>query len=778
MNKKKLSVVMAGAMLATTVAPVMAATTTDASANELGLLIGKVREILESKKYSNDGETGRNQLSKGNVSGQSVYYLKINGKEATDVTEKTETGGMELQDALQKALGNLKPGAKVEIWSRGYVTECSGDNEQIFAKELKTTYDATDMTDDGNIVTALNTVATANPQILAESTGTASVNVVNNKSITINLKAGSGVPGNQIVIEPGDKILDFAQYINDLGVATKIEPGSPATSSGFNGFPKASLDTLKSNPSNYQDVEDSLYETINITGTAPNTFKTSDLFNGVMLTTEGHDLLTKIEEVAPIVKAAKTVEGTADTTTSNTVGTQTESTQSPTGGKTNSESSTPTGDKTDSESSTPTGENKAGVVEKEKKETKLTMRKAAAAVTKGTVAYTTLNGISIEKEGYNLPQSSDGTYGFNIALTDANSNVTNYVIKGENKKDTTTLLNWLITQNPKVDILAGKDRYETAVKVAEEYVMNQPFSGTGKANVVMVNGNSLVDGLSASPLAAKLGAPMLLSKTDEVPKATLDYLKKLSEDTTISNLKNITINLVGGTGVLSKNVENQLKSLGYSVKRYGGANREATSMKVADVIGNKNNAFVVGANGEADAMSIASVASSKNIKESGSAIAPIIVSGFNGLSESTLEELENSSVTVLGGSAVVSDKEFDAIKEAVGTNGSVERLAGENRQQTNAKVINKYYANAFGKNSDVLVAKDGQKNKMELVDALTVSNLAALNNSPIVLATDKLSKSQLNAIELNAQQANKLFQVGHGVSLNVVKTIATNLGLN
>ena len=49
MNKKKLSVVMAGAMLATTVAPIMAATTdTEVQASELGLLIGKVRETLSA----------------------------------------------------------------------------------------------------------------------------------------------------------------------------------------------------------------------------------------------------------------------------------------------------------------------------------------------------------------------------------------------------------------------------------------------------------------------------------------------------------------------------------------------------------------------------------------------------------------------------------------------------------------------------------------------------------------------------------------------------------
>ena len=75
------------------------------------------------------------------------------------------------------------------------------------------------------------------------------------------------------------------------------------------------------------------------------------------------------------------------------------------------------------------------------------------------------------------------------------------------------------------------------------------------------------------------------------------------------------------------------------------------------------------------------------------------------------------------------------------------------------------------------MAKDGQRNKMELVDALTVSNLAALKNAPIVLATDKLDKAQINTLELNAKQAKALYQVGNGVNLDVVKTLANLLGL-
>ena len=791
MNKKKLSVVMAGAMLATTVAPVMAATTSEESANQLGLLIGKVRDILESKKFSDNEK--RNTITVGGntvkLSGKSVYYVKINGVENTAITDATAKGGMALQEALQTALGNLAPGTTVEIWSRGFVTEGSGDNEQIFATELKTNYSKEDMADTSNLVKTINNIPTAtnNKKILADSNA---VTVVPNQSVTINLQKGSGVASGKIVIKPGDKVLDFTQYLNNSGNPTTINSANPANPSDFHGFPKKSVNAI----TDYQPVADSLYETINITGTAPNTFKTSDLFNGVMLTTEGHDLLTKIEESAnPTVATSKIARTEEAPVAPNKNGAEQTPEQKSGASQGTPESSKET-EKTNEKASgsqaqdpkVTTSQNQGSSVntgsQPQTKETTAPEAKSTPAK-KGSVVFSTIgtNSVNISTLNYNLPKSSDGTYGFNIALTDANSNVTNYVVKGD-KKDTTILLNWLLTQNPKVDILAGENRYETAVKVAEKYANeNNPFAD-GKGDVVMVNGNSLVDGLSASPLAASLNAPMLLTESNRIPKATADYLKKLSGQATVGNLSGIKIHLVGGTAVISKELERELKSYGFTVDRFNGKNREDTSMKVAKKVieekGNTTSAFVVGAEGEADAMSIASVASSSKISASGNKITPIIVSNKNGLSDDALSSFNNKAITIVGGEAVVSKSEYNNIKEAVGTNGSVSRVAGENRQETNAKVINIYYKGAFGKDTDVLVAKDGQRNKMELVDALTVSNLAALNNSPIVLATNKLAKSQINALELNAKQANALYQVGHGVSLNVVKTIANNLGLN
>ena len=48
-----------------------------------------------------------------------------------------------------------------------------------------------------------------------------------------------------------------------------------------------------------QDIPDQVVDSYKVVGSSANSFKTSDLFNGVMLTTEGHDLLAKLKESNP-----------------------------------------------------------------------------------------------------------------------------------------------------------------------------------------------------------------------------------------------------------------------------------------------------------------------------------------------------------------------------------------------------------------------------------------------------------------------------------------------
>ena len=108
MNKKKLSVVMSGAMLPT----VLAAEENTMSAAELGLLIKEVRETLVSKTFTDTREVAGNR--NGNESGKSVYYIKVNGVKVddADIDLTAANANTTLQGALQTALGGLAKGLK------------------------------------------------------------------------------------------------------------------------------------------------------------------------------------------------------------------------------------------------------------------------------------------------------------------------------------------------------------------------------------------------------------------------------------------------------------------------------------------------------------------------------------------------------------------------------------------------------------------------------------------------------------------------------------------
>ena len=690
MNKKRLSVVMAGAMLATSVAPVLAAEENTMSAAELGLLIKEVRETLVSKTFTDTREVAGNR--NGNESGKSVYYIKVNGVKvaAADIDLTAANANTTLQGALQTALGSLAKGAKVEIWSKGFEEE----GDKVYANGLQKTY-TEDFLKDVELSDLGLDSATA--LIDAKPVYTAS-----SKSVELTFKGDlKGGYANEnaktkMVIKEGDRILDFSKYIDANGASQTV---SGSTAPGVVcGFPvKEDKDLEYTN--NYADT---LVKTTVITE-GGNSFKTSDLYDGLMLTTKGHDLLAAVKD------------------------------------KNN------------------------------------------------TATYSTVTGLSIGSATYTLPKNEDGTYSFSVSIATKFDGTKTYTITGD-KEETQTLLKWLYSKHANIDLLAGDDRYETAVKIAEEYAgINETTTAANISDIVLVNGDSLVDGLAAAPLASVLSekaggtkkAPIVLTESDKLPTATRDYLVRILKAT--GNISTTpTIHLVGGTAVISRNLQKELTTLGFNVVRYNGENREETSMKVAEKVlkesDNKTNVFVVGASGSADAMSIAPIAAKKDAQ------APIIVAKGTELSYDGLDFIDtitNANVKVIGGEKAFSEDAYEALKDGIDKSGSLKRISGANRKETNALIINEFYSTGII-NSDVdsvIVAKDGIAKEGQLIDALTAANLASEKKAPIVLATDSLSTEQINALELKAKSANNVYQVGLGVNPSVVKTVAQRLGL-
>lgn len=116
----------------------------------------------------------------------------------------------------------------------------------------------------------------------------------------------------------------------------------------------------------------------------------------------------------------------------------------------------------------------------------------------------------------------------------------------------------------------------------------------------------------------------------------------------------------------------------------------------------------------------------------------------------------------IDGKNKISDSSISKINDIIPNDVSKNRISGKDRQETNARVMEKFY-----KNTDlngVAVAKSDQ-----LVDALSVGPLAAKKDIPIILVTKTLNKSQEEA--LNKKKTLKLFEIGGGISSSVLDKI-------
>ncbi|NEU04666.1 cell wall-binding repeat-containing protein [Clostridium senegalense] len=290
--------------------------------------------------------------------------------------------------------------------------------------------------------------------------------------------------------------------------------------------------------------------------------------------------------------------------------------------------------------------------------------------------------------------------------------------------------------------LAGETRFETAVEVSNKF---------GKADtVVLVNYTGIADALAATPLAKMKNAPILLTEAGSLTKATADQIAKLEAKKVI---------VIGGETAVSKNVVKQLEELKLDVERVAGEDRYATSEAVANEMGKDGKvekvAVVNGIKGLADALSVAAPAAKEGMA--------IVLSDGTSVRAGQKVLDEAKTKYVIGGETVVTKE----LTEKLGA----ERLAGANRNATNAEVLNKFYdAKELDK---VYVAKDGAAKENQLVDALAAGPLAGKEGNPLVLAGSELDKAQ--EAYLKDRIAKSLVEVGEGINQNTVSAIVKAL---
>ncbi|GAA0080386.1 MULTISPECIES: cell wall-binding repeat-containing protein [Clostridium] len=272
-----------------------------------------------------------------------------------------------------------------------------------------------------------------------------------------------------------------------------------------------------------------------------------------------------------------------------------------------------------------------------------------------------------------------------------------------------------------VNKVQGNDRYETAANVAKTNWKD------GAENVIIASGNGYADSLSASVLAKKLNAPIILTTAGELnsnAKSALETLKP----------KNVYV--IGGNASVAQSVRDGLKKQ-YTVTELGGQTRFETNIAVAnhlvDKLGVKaENVMVVnGKDGFSDALSAAPVAAAKE--------QVLLIVGKDASTADLAADFvkkHNSKVTVIGTEGVVPAAVYNKLGASERVNGGADRF------DTNLKIMEHFKLNAD--NIYVANATDGQKG---YADALVASALAGKNGAPLVLIDTKDAQGTKNAIK-------------------------------
>lgn len=293
------------------------------------------------------------------------------------------------------------------------------------------------------------------------------------------------------------------------------------------------------------------------------------------------------------------------------------------------------------------------------------------------------------------------------------------------------------------DTLTGSGRWETAIKISQA-------GWTKSDNAILVNDNSIADALSATPFAKAKDAPILLTQSNKLDSRIKAELKRLG-------VKNVY--LIGGSIAIGSNVEKQLDANNINFERISGSSRYETSLKLAEKLDKENSiSKIVVVNGEkglADAVSVGAIAAQENM--------PIILSDSNDgieVANNFIDSKDIKNSYVIGGTYSISNSVERSLPNAT-------RIAGESRSETNAKIIEEFYKDTDIKN--IYVTKDGTKNKNDLIDSLAVGVLAAKNDSPILLAGNKLDTNQKDI--LNTKIIDKVTQIGGLGNENVVGDI-------
>lgn len=299
--------------------------------------------------------------------------------------------------------------------------------------------------------------------------------------------------------------------------------------------------------------------------------------------------------------------------------------------------------------------------------------------------------------------------------------------------------------------VAGATRYETAIEASKIAFPN------GTNHVVIASGEDWPDAVTASALAGRLAAPLLLTTSASLPTAVADEINRLGAADAL---------VIGGEAAVSDEVVFALRALVGTgeVRRIAGLDRYGTADAVAqEVIALAGDTFdgrVFVATGQvfADALAVSPLAYAAG--------SPVYLMPQVGRSD-IVDLMTAGGVTdvvILGGEAALT-AEVEAAFATAFDDAHVSRIAGRDRYETAAAVA------GYGVSHDGLAWDGvGLATGTNFPDALAGGAMLGSRGSVMLLThPDSLSAAAARALGDNAADVNTVVFLG---SFNAIDLVA------
>jgi putative cell wall-binding protein/peptidoglycan hydrolase-like protein with peptidoglycan-binding domain len=296
---------------------------------------------------------------------------------------------------------------------------------------------------------------------------------------------------------------------------------------------------------------------------------------------------------------------------------------------------------------------------------------------------------------------------------------------------------------PEYRKLSGADRYQTAIQVS------QAGFGPGVAAVVLATGENYPDALSAAPLAAAYGGPVLLTHSNEFDEETRAE---------VARLQPAKVFIVGLEAAVVEQVTGAFPDLAATpegIVVLTGADRYDTARMVAEQVKARLGAVsgVVFARGDAfpDALSVAPLAAVKGW--------PILLTAGNGpLPAASMEALVSLEV----GEGLIVGTYVDP-----GVPGmSLTRIVGRDRYDTSARIAE--YASTQGMSYAHVAMVTGDN----FPDALAAGPFMALDGGIVLLTQSKSVPAPITSLLLDRAK-----ELGHVDFIGLVPAVTSQVKL-